>query len=204
MTDKKISELNTIASPAATDLLILNDVSESPDVTGTATATAVWAAAKTAATDSATGVVELATAAETLTGTDTERAVTPDGLFSGITWKKSGTIVDPQTVYSKRAQLPIFRADAALTITRIHIACNDYSPGAELAGDLKWADDINDGSFANAAVIDVCDTTNGVFTVTAGMDDATIPSGKYVYYSFDASPHADIDEIFIEVYFTYD
>jgi hypothetical protein len=35
---------------------------------------------KQAASDSATGVVELATAAETTTGTDAARAVTPDGL----------------------------------------------------------------------------------------------------------------------------
>ncbi len=38
-----------------------------------------------AATDSARGTVELATAAETTTGTDTGRAVTPDG-FAGSDW----------------------------------------------------------------------------------------------------------------------
>jgi hypothetical protein len=40
-------------------------------------------AANTAASDSAAGVVELATTAETTTGTDATRAVTPDGLKDG-------------------------------------------------------------------------------------------------------------------------
>jgi len=98
----------------------------------------------------------------------------------------------------------MFRASAALTITRIHIACYDYSPTAEFAGDLKFADDINNGGFANATIIDVVDTTNGVTTIVAGFDDATVPSGKYVYLQMDASPHADIKDLYIEVYYTLD
>lgn len=48
--------------------------------TGQTSAANAFGALKQAATDSASGVVELATAAETTTGTDTGRAVTPDGL----------------------------------------------------------------------------------------------------------------------------
>lgn len=58
----------------AGDLTAANNLS---DVASAATA---FANIKQAATDSATGVVELATAAETTTGTDATRAVTPDGL----------------------------------------------------------------------------------------------------------------------------
>lgn len=118
--------------------------------------------------------------------------------------KIRGTVSNPQAVYAQRAQIPIMRADAALTITRIHIVGPDTSPGAELAGDLKYADDQVTGSFANAVVIDVCDTTNGVFTATSGFDDATVPSGKWIYFSMDASPHADWKDFSIEIFYTYD
>jgi hypothetical protein len=115
-----------------------------------------------------------------------------------------GFISNPQAIYSQRAQIVLFRAPAAITITRIHIACYDYSPTAELAGDLKFADDINNGGFANATVIDVCDTTSGAVTITTGFDDATVPSGKYIYLQLDAAPHADIKDFYIEFYWTLD
>lgn len=137
------------------------------------------------------------------------------GLFvsNATTWSQSKQIVtkilagfvsNPQAVYAQRAQVVMFRAPAAITITRIHIHCSDLSPTAELAGDLKFADDVNVGGFANAVIIDVCDTTNGVKTITSSFDDATVPSGKYVYFSMDASPHADIKDFYIEVYYTVD
>lgn len=119
-------------------------------------------------------------------------------------WPVTKLVSNPQLVYTQRAQVVLFRAPAALTITRIHIVGNDSTPTAELAGDLKWADDVSDGSFANATVIDVCDTTNGVFTATSSFDDATIASGKYVYFQMDASPHADWKDFYIEVYYTLD
>ena len=201
--NEKLTQKTENTAPISTDILYLVD-----DPGGVPLIQKVQVAnihkGMTVGTTSVAGVLPTATVAQTLAGTATASAVTPDGLYSGVLWRVRGTIVDPQTVYTKRAELPIFRADAALTITRIHIACNDSTPTAELAGDLKFADDIFDGSFANATVIDVCDTTSGAFTATTGFDDATIPSGKYVYFSFDASPHADIDEIYIEVYYTYD
>ena len=118
--------------------------------------------------------------------------------------RKSAFVSNPQGIYLQRAQIILFRAPAALTITRIHIHCSDTSPTTELAGDLKFADDVNVGGFANATVIDVCDTTNGVFTVTTGMDDATVPADKYIYFELDASPHADIVDFYIEFYYTLD
>jgi hypothetical protein len=117
---------------------------------------------------------------------------------------RSGFVSNPQALYLSRAQIVFFRTPYALTITRIHIHGSDTTPTTELAGDLKWADDVNAGGFANAAVIDVCDTTNGVKTITTGFDDATVAAGKYVYFQMDASPHADWKDFFIEVYFTID
>lgn len=58
----------------------ITDLAIADGGTGASTAAAAFAALKQAATESATGVVELATDAETITGTDTTRAVTPANL----------------------------------------------------------------------------------------------------------------------------
>ena len=141
---------------------------------------------------------------------ETELGVDPAGSSATVSarlgilgvQKVRALIVQPQAVYIIRPQIPLFRADAALTITRIHIHCNDTTPTSELAGDLKFADDA--AAFANAVVIDICDTTGGVRTITTGFDDATVPSGKYIYFQMDAAPHDDISEIYLEVFYTYD
>lgn len=153
------------------------------------------------------GIIEIATTAEIDTASDNTRAISP-GQFRAskfATQRKAGVVANPNSYYTNvRAQVPIFRTDAAITITRIHIHGADTTPTTELAGDLKFADDLNTGGFANAAVIDVCDTTSGVFTATSSFDDATVPSGKYVYFQMDAAPHADWKDFYIEVYYTYD
>jgi len=58
-------------------------------VDGTVTSSAGVCSGTTAASTTASGIVELATSAETNTGTDTSRAVTPDGLDA---WEGSGQI----------------------------------------------------------------------------------------------------------------
>lgn len=123
-------------------------------------------------------------------------------LYCSLDKVAAGTIINPQAVYTSRPQIPLLRADGDLIITRIHIVCSDSSPTTELAGDLKYADDMNTGSFTGATVIDVCDTTNGVFTAVDGFDNDSVPSGKYIYFQMDSSPHADIKDFYIEVYYT--
>lgn len=61
-------------------------------------AAAIFAAGKTAASESATGVVELATTAEATTGTDTARAVTPAGVAAAVA--ALGAIIPAGTVIS--------------------------------------------------------------------------------------------------------
>lgn len=58
------------------------------------------AGAHTAASDSAAGVVELATTAETETGTDASRAVTPDGLHDMTTLAGAAWFLDEDTMSS--------------------------------------------------------------------------------------------------------
>lgn len=59
--------------------------------------------AVTAATSSAAGIVELATTAETETGTDATRAVTPDGLHDMTTLAGAGWFLDEDTMASNSA-----------------------------------------------------------------------------------------------------
>lgn len=107
-------------------------------------------------------------------------------------------VTNPQLVYASRPQIVLFKAPFALHITYIHISGNDSSPTTELAGDLKKANDVFDGSFASAAVIDVCDTTSGVKTITTGFDDAAVAADQYVYFQMDSSPHADWKDFYIQ------
>lgn len=58
----------------------ITDLAVADGGTGASDAATAFGNIKQAATDSATGVVELATDAETVTGTDTERATTPANL----------------------------------------------------------------------------------------------------------------------------
>lgn len=126
-------------------------------------------------------------------------------ILGVLTKTLRGTVTNPQAVYAQAPQIVLIDStEAAITITGICIKLNDSTPTAELAGDLKFADDQFDGSFANATVIDVCDTTSGVFSATSGFNDATVPSGKAVYYQMDASPHADIKRFTIKVTYTVD
>lgn len=109
----------------------------------------------------------------------------------------AGTVINPQSVFTSRPQIPLLRADGDLIITRIHIK----GPGASvLAGDLKYADDLN--TFTGATLIQVCDTTAGDFTITTGITLDAVPAGKYIYYQLDSSPAADWTDFYIEIYYT--
>ena len=144
----------------------------------------------------------------------TELGVDPAGSYSTVAdrldavasnvHKWEGTISNPQAVYAQRAQLPIGLTTVAITVTSVTVRLNDSTPGAELAWDLKFADDIFTGSFANATVVVAADTTSGAATITSSFTDATIPAGKYVYWQFDSSPHTDIKDIFAQILYTID
>jgi hypothetical protein len=80
MVDQYISDLAAQTTPVAADLLEIEQVSD--NTSKKSTLTQVFTAGKTAATEAATGVAELATSAETLAGTDTSRIVTPANLMA--------------------------------------------------------------------------------------------------------------------------
>ena len=115
-----------------------------------------------------------------------------------------GSFGNPQGWYTLRPQIAIFKPSADIHITFIGVYGNDSTPTAELAGDLKYADDQFDGVFANPVVIDVIDTTSGVKEISLGFDNAAVPAGKWVYLQMDSSPHADWESITFDIRYTYD
>jgi hypothetical protein len=124
-----------------------------------------------------------------------------DTLPRGVQFLR-GTLTDPPGYQAIDTQIPIWIAtDAAITITSIKISC-DADPTTELDLDLKFAD--APIGWANATLIDVCDTTAGVFSATSGFDDATVPSGKVIYFEFGAAPDAATLWFTFEIQFTYD
>lgn len=93
------------ASLSVDDLITLSGVAEGSTSLGTFTGATITDSstiktalqeletkAETAASDTTSGIVELATAAETTTGTDTGRAITPDGLAGSDYGKRPVTI----------------------------------------------------------------------------------------------------------------
>jgi hypothetical protein len=83
----KVLGAATITSGSITGI---TDLAIADGGTGASTAAAAFTALKQAATTSATGVVELATDAEAMAGTDTTRAVTPSNLASAKSYSASG------------------------------------------------------------------------------------------------------------------
>jgi hypothetical protein len=81
MTNKKISDLTATTTFSGSDLAVVVQSGATKKITA---ANMITAVSPSAATTSASGVVELATNAETATGTDTSRVVTPDDLRYGL------------------------------------------------------------------------------------------------------------------------
>lgn len=121
-------------------------------------------------------------------------------LMSSSSQKVRGFVIQPNIVYANRPQVVMMRADANITISRIHIRCSITTQ--ELECTVKYADD--PVTFPNSAIVAVSDTTSGAVTITSGFTNASVPSGKYVYLLFDAAPNENIDDFYIEIFYSYD
>jgi hypothetical protein len=128
--------------------------------------------------------------------------VTLPARTAGLSHHFRFNIINPNAAYDLDTQICICpKLPAAITITNIEVTCN-ADPTTELDLDLKWADTFI--GLANAAVIDVIDTTNGVTSISAGFDDADVASGKCIYVEFGAEPDEAITQVCIDITYDYD
>jgi hypothetical protein len=121
------------------------------------------------------------------------------GDIKGETKVTSVTIMNPSGAYTLDTQIPIMRAKSALTVTAIYVTLNTTS--YEVAGDLKWADNLT--SFTNATVINDFDTTSGVRTDTS-ISSGSVASGKEVYLQFDSQPNVAVTFMKIDIHWDID
>jgi len=112
----------------------------------------------------------------------------------------SATLIAPADLYGLRPQIPLLRTTGSITLTRIHLSCSSTS--IDIDGKLKYAD--NTSSFSGSVLVDICDTTSGLVTIASGFDDATINENKYLYFEFTAEPDGDLDDVYLELQYTYD
>lgn len=95
MADVKISDIAAPAGAIASTDLVEGEVS---GTSAKLTLAEVFTAGKSAASESATGAIELATLAEVSTGTDTTRAVTPAGVKQETNLLIPKSIIDAETI----------------------------------------------------------------------------------------------------------
>lgn len=153
-----------------TDLILLstsNGLLKSNNLSDVASAATAFSNIKQAATDTATGVVELATTAEAAAGTDTTRAVTPEGVEAFYDGKilQSSSALDFGSVPATGGAL-----EATIGVT-----------GAA-SGDLAFIDHV---TALNDGLVTTCLGGTGTNLVTIRLTNATAgainPTAKTFY-----------------------
>jgi hypothetical protein len=124
----------------------------------------------------------------------------PHTSLKGITRSWDFVILDPSAVYTKDAHVFVAIMRTAITITKIMVSC-DAVPGAEVQGDLKFADAFI--GLANPELVNDFDTTNGV-RVDATIAQGNVGAGKALYLEFDAPPDVGITQLHFHIEFHED
>ena len=132
------------------------------DTTAAAARTTLGAAATSAlpsaASTTAAGIVELATTAETTTGTDALRAVTPDGLhdmtsLAGAAWfldeDAMGTNSATKVASQQSIKAYVTTSVAAAPSGRVKIIDNDWSSGTPSSVTFEDADGMNWSTYSH-------------------------------------------------------
>ena len=113
-------------------------------------------------------------------------------------WVKEFTIINPNEAQDITNEIFIGWADEDLTIEKIQIELDISTQ--QVTGDLKYANEFL--SLASPIVINDFDTTSGKRTDTT-ITSGSVASGKAIYLSFDAQPHADIKQMHVRIDGTY-
>lgn len=117
----------------------------------------------------------------------------------GVTKAWDFTIINPNATQDVTNEIFIAWALHDLTITKIQVELDISTQ--EVTGDIKHASDFQ--SLGSATVINDFDTTSGKRTDTS-ISSGSVSSGKAIYLSFDAQPHADIKQMHVHIEYDYD
>lgn len=129
----------------------------------------------------------------------TDYAPMASGRISGFIHHSKFTISGPSGVYSQSSIISVWTlTDAAITIDSIRVTTSSAS--YEVAGDLKYADARI--GLANATLINDFDTSSGV-RFDNSIATASVPSGKYVYLSFDSQPNSSMTDVTYDIAWHY-
>jgi len=227
------------AAPATGDLLLIDDVSAgesksitvanlftSPSFTGTVTLptglTGVIRADSgvvsvdsdvtdlvTAASDTAAGKVELATAAETTTGTDATRAVTPDGLAGSDYGKRvvGVQVVDAATNTATGDGKAYFRIPSVMNgWNLVAVAAHVYTAGTTNTTDIQIrrtrsgssVDMLSTKITIDSAEVDTL-TAATAAVINASNDD--VNTGDKISVDVDAVSTTPAQGLFVELIF---
>lgn len=163
------------------DMVAANNLS---DVANAATA---FGNIKQAATDIATGVVELATTAEVVTGSDTTRAVTAAGVAAALA-KQSEIIVvavsDETTTITTGMAKVTFRMPFAMTLTAVRASLSTVSSSGNPTVNIKEA-----GStiLSTKLSIDANEKTSTTAATAAVISDATLADDAEITIDIDTA-----------------
>lgn len=137
-----------------------------------------------AASDSAAGIVELATTAEAATGTDTTRAVTAAGVKAAVPAQVCIACSDETTDLATGVAKTTFRTPAAMTLTDVRATVTTAPVGSVLTVD------INEGGstiLSTKITVDASEKTSTTAATPAVISDAALAD--------DAEITIDIDTI---------
>lgn len=183
-TDVAVADGGTGASTAATGLANLGGtpttraISTTAPLTGGGDLSANRTLAVSAASETATGVVELATAAETSTGTDNTRAAHPAGIAS--TYVKEITFTVPGTLVVGTGKARYY-VPTGRTISSVRASVGTAPTGASVIVDVNKNGTTIYGTQANRPTI----AASG-FTALGGAASAgTLVAGDYLTVDVD-------------------
>ena len=129
---------------------------------------------------------------------DVDLKLVASATIPGVNRYVPFTLTDPNAQYAIDPDVMVFYAPAALTITNIKVTLDAVTN--ELNFNLNKATSfITKGS---EGLVATCDTTSGVFD--SGAVTLAVASGQYLYISLDATPHADITQVFMQITFDFD
>lgn len=182
MADTKISALTALASADADDVFPIVDTS------ATTTKKIRYDAVLPAASDTVAGKVELATSAETITGSDAARAVTPAGGAAAFVAKATVPVTltiacsDETTAISATGQKIAFRIPHAMTVTGVRASLVSACTTGTFTVDIN---DSGTTILSTKLTIDATEKTSTTAAAAAVISDSALADDAEITIDVD-------------------